>query len=158
MTASIRQMRSTDAPRLAEVHAQAWRETYAEMLSEQFLGAVTAEARLPMWQNSTSEGRARHWVAEVDGVIIGFAGIRPMGPEAVRAEELWGLYLLQSHHRQGLGRALLEAALAERPASLWVAAENSNAIAFYQRLGFTLDGTSELVEDWENLRELRMVR
>lgn len=158
MTASIRQMRLADAPRLAEVHAQAWRETYAGMLSERFLAAVTAETRLPMWQNSTPEGRARHWVAEVDGVIIGFAGIRPMGPDAVRTEELWGLYLLQSHQKQGLGRALLEAALAERPASLWVAAENSNAIAFYQCLGFALDGTSELVEDWENLRELRMVR
>ncbi|AJT42098.1 GNAT family N-acetyltransferase [Psychromicrobium lacuslunae] len=158
MTASIRQMRSEDAPQLAEVHAQAWRETYAGILSEQFLAAVTTESRLAMWQNSTPEGRARHWLAELDGVIIGFAGVRPMGPDAVRPEELWGLYLLQSHHKQGLGRALLEAALAERPASLWVAAENLNAIAFYQRLGFALDGTSELVEDWENLRELRMVR
>ncbi|WP_394940276.1 GNAT family N-acetyltransferase [Psychromicrobium sp. YIM B11713] len=156
---SVIQMRAADIPRLAEVHAQAWKETYAGMLSEEFLAAVTPESRLQMWQRATPEGMKRHWVAEDDGIIVGFAGVQPAKPgtEAAR-EELWGLYLLQSHQGLGLGGALLRVALEQRPASLWVAEENSQAIGFYQHQGFTFDGGREVVEDWENLVELRMIR
>ena len=41
---------------------------------------------------------------------------------------------------------------------MWVAAENANAIAFYEHEGFALDGTREVVADWEDLVELRMIR
>ena len=153
-------MRAGDASRLAEVHAQAWKETYVGMLSDEFLAGITAESRLPMWQQGASmlAAMARHWVADDDGLIIGFAGVRPLPADAVRQHELWGLYVLQSHQKQGLGKALLRAALDGRPASLWVAAENANAIAFYEHEGFALDGTREVVADWEDLVELRMIR
>ncbi|NYE95786.1 ribosomal protein S18 acetylase RimI-like enzyme [Psychromicrobium silvestre] len=149
-------MRLGDAPRLAEVHVQAWRETYVGMLSDEFLAALRVEDRLAMWSSATPEGMARHWVVEDDGVIVGFAGLNRPAPGA--AVELWGLYLLKSHQKLGLGGELLRTALGDRPASLWVAEENANAIAFYQHQGFALEGTRELVADWENLAELRMVR
>ncbi len=153
-------MRAGDASRLAEVHAQAWKETYVGMLSDEFLAGITAESRLPGWERLTGDPEAmvRHWVADDDGTVVGFAGVRPMAADAVREHELWGLYVLQSHQKQGLGRALLRAALDGRPASLWVAAENANAIAFYEHVGFALDGTREVVADWEDLVELRMIR
>lgn len=43
-------------------------------------------------------------------------------------------------------------------ASLWVAAGNSRAIGFYRRFGFEPDAAQDVLPDWENLPEIRMVR
>jgi ribosomal protein S18 acetylase RimI-like enzyme len=66
--------------------------------------------------------------------------------------------VLQSHQGLGLGRKLLEAALGDGPASLWVAAQNERAIAFYRRFGFQPDGAEDAIAEWENLKTIRMVR
>ena len=71
---------------------------------------------------------------------------------------MWGLYLLASHQGLGLGRRLLKAALGDSAASLWVAAENGRAIGFYSHFGFAPDGAADVIPDWENLREIRLVR
>ncbi|WP_285727168.1 GNAT family N-acetyltransferase [Psychromicrobium xiongbiense] len=159
--ALVRPLRPSDADAVAHVHVQAWRETYAGLLSPAFLAALRVEDRAALWRRvaENPDVTSRHWVAEADGVVVGFAGVRPMpAAEAVRPEELWGLYLLQSYQGLGLGRELIEAAIGKRPASLWVAAGNDHAIGFYQHCGFTADGTEEFVADWENLKELRMIR
>lgn len=46
----------------------------------------------------------------------------------------------------------------QRPAQLWVAAENARACRFYQRNGFVPDGEEILADDLEGLREVRMIR
>jgi len=53
---------------------------------------------------------------------------------------------------------LLEAAIGSRAASLWVAAGNSRAIGFYRHFGFEPDGARDVLTDWEDLPEIRMVR
>ncbi|WP_369126832.1 GNAT family N-acetyltransferase, partial [Aeromonas veronii] len=74
---------------------------------------------------------------------IGFAAVEATpGADAVRPEELTMLYLLASTHGGGAGQALLDAVLADRPASLWVAADNPRAHAFYRRNRFAPDGTT----------------
>jgi len=82
---------------------------------------------------------ARHWVADSRGC----------GPEA----RALGLVCLAVASEAGAGQG---AALGDRPAS-WVAA-NANAIAFHEHAGFALDGAREVVTDWGNLVELRMIR
>ncbi|WP_258061114.1 N-acetyltransferase [Arthrobacter sp. 4R501] len=66
--------------------------------------------------------------------------------------------LLASQQGLGLGRRLLEAALGNNAASLWVAAGSARAIGFYERLGFVPDGAEDRVPDWEDLREIRLIR
>ena len=95
----------------------------------------------------------------MDGEVVGFAQAVPSRDEPpVRAEELATLYLRADHHGGGLGQALLDAVLADRPASLWVAEANPRARRFYERNGFTPDGAREVVADWEGLVEVRLVR
>jgi GNAT superfamily N-acetyltransferase len=138
------------------------------MLSEQFLAAQGPESRLPLWRHLLEAAApANAWVACDDGIVVGFAGTRHLpdrgplheaGPPSSGDLELWGLYLLASHQGLGLGRRLLEAALGSNAASLWVAAGNGRAISFYRHFGFQPDGAADVIPDWENLREIRMVR
>lgn len=165
---SVRRAVPADVDRLAHVHFRCWQETYRGMLSDAFLTSVDPAARLALWHQLLDRPEpAEAWAACDDGVVVGFAGIRrlpaPGSPEGHPLPssgdlELWGLYLLASHQRLGLGRRLLEAALGTRAASLWVAADNRKAIGFYTRLGFAPDGAEDTIADWENLRVIRMIR
>lgn len=46
----------------------------------------------------------------------------------------------------------------DEAAALWAAADNARAQAFYLRNGFEPTGEQEVVEDWEGILELRMLR
>jgi ribosomal protein S18 acetylase RimI-like enzyme len=164
---TVRRAAAGDVEALAEVHVRCWQETYRGMLSQEFLAAQNSGSRLPLWRHLLESAEpAEAWVASDGGEIVGFAGIRRQPgaashgfePPSSGDLELWGLYLLASHQGLGLGRRLLEAALGGEAASLWVAAHNARAIGFYGHFGFAPDGAADVIPEWENLREIRMVR
>jgi len=76
--------------------------------------------------------RGEVWVAQdADGAIVAYAARSPGW--------LDHLYVLPSHHGQGLGHALLEQARADVSAiQLWAFQRNTRARAFYEAHGFTL--------------------
>ena len=163
----VRRAAAGDVEQLAEVHVRCWQETYRGMLSEEFLASVDPADRLRLWHHLLGADQpADAWVATDAGTVVGFAGVRRepgasshgFAPPSSGDLELWGLYLLASHQGLGLGRRLLEAALDGEAASLWVAADNAQAIGFYGHFGFAPDGAADVIPEWENLREIRMVR
>lgn len=98
-------------------------------------------------------------VAVVADHVVGFAWTAPSCDKPrVRGLELVGLYLLAAHHGAGLGQALLDSAIGDQPASLWMAEDNPRARAFYVRNGFTPDGARKVEPAWEDLTEVRLVR
>lgn len=154
----IRRPTPDDAGALAACHVACWREAYADVLSAELLAALDVDARTQSWGRAlaNTEGYA---VAEVDGDVVGFAGVRSSTDDpAPRERELWGLYLRAAHHGRGSGQALLDAVLGDDPASLWVAEKNPRAHAFYRRNGFTPDGVRTTVPAWENLTIVRLLR
>ena len=143
------------------MHMQCWREAYSHLLSDGFFDQRTPEQAGERWAQALGkpvEGSSVH-VATADGQIVGFASSGPSRDEApVRDLQLWAIYLLAEHHGSGLGQRLLDAALGDRPASLWMAKDNPRALAFYRRNGFEPDGTEKIEASWENLHEIRLVR
>jgi ribosomal protein S18 acetylase RimI-like enzyme len=138
-----------DAEELASIHVQAWREAYGELLPEQFYDDAARASRQVMWSGRLSEeaGRERVRVARRQGRI-----------PPVRDEQLYALYVVSSAYGHGAGQALLDQALGERPAQLWVAKNNGRARRFYEKNGFTADGTEQVDPDLDGLVEIRMVR
>ena len=68
-------------------------------------------------------------VARIDGVITGFM--------ALRGNWIDHLYLVPDAWRQGLGRRLLQEAMAARPElELWTFQRNDGARRFYESFGF----------------------
>ncbi|WP_353649513.1 GNAT family N-acetyltransferase [Nakamurella sp. A5-74] len=154
-----------DAARLAELHIQAWHETYTGLVSPDVIAGFDVDERRAMWTRALGQPTTQvdgvtvgTVVAEEDGQLVGFASVGPSrGEDAVRALELWSIYVLAQTYGTGVGPALLDAALGDAPAQVWLAADNARATAFYAKHGFVEDGVRSLYEVW-NLPEKRMVR
>lgn len=138
---TVRRATAADADAIARVHTTSWRETYGRLVEDVDTDPWFALGpRTTMWHALLAEGTDAV-VAVGAGDVVGFAATTPTAePDAVRPEELTMLYVLAAAHGTGVGQALLDAALGGRPASLWVAADNPRAHAFYRRNGFTPDG------------------
>ena len=156
---SVRRATAADARGIARVHVRSWREAYAGVFSPHLLENLDVGTRAARWERIIAGG-TEVWVAESGGRIVGWASAGPSrevdGPAPV---ELRGIYVLRDHYGSGAGQRVLDAALGESAAYLWVLADNPRAQAFYRRNGFALDGTAK-VESFggEPAHELRMVR
>jgi GNAT superfamily N-acetyltransferase len=95
-------------------------------------------------------------VAEERGELLGFA--------ACGAGEVLTFFVAAGRWRSGLGRALLEAALADlvargsAEATVWSFAANERANAFYEAHGFARDGADRTEESWARIPEVRYRR
>jgi GNAT superfamily N-acetyltransferase len=86
------------------------------------------------------EGRVR--VAEAAGVPLGFCVLLRRGEIA----DLDGLFVEPGHWRRGIGRRLVEDAMARARTAGLPAVEvvaNANALGFYQGLGFAVFGEAQ---------------
>ena len=138
----IRAARTEDAEAIATVHATSWRETYGRFVDDPDTnGWFAVDRRIGMWRSYLEQGVLTTVVATIGDAVVGFASVQPVADaEAARSEELTMLYVLADAHGSGAGQSLLDAVLGERPAQLWVAADNPRAHAFYRRNGFEADG------------------
>ena len=108
---------------------ESWRVRLAD-------GAVPGKLDLPL-------------AAELNGEVVGNAGLHPVGPGARRRHAMMiGIAVLPSAQRQGVGSALM-AALCEH-ADRWlgvlrieltVYTDNAAAIHLYRKFGFEIEGT-----------------
>ena len=140
----VREAHSADAPAIGQVQVDSWRITYAGIVPADYLASLSYEQQGQVWERyiSTLSSAAAMYVAEaVTREVVGFAH---SGPERsghkIYTGELYAIYLLAAHQRQGLGRQLMRATVNGLlqhglPSMLvWVLADNSSR-AFYEALG-----------------------
>lgn len=171
MTNVVRQAQVADAPGIARVHWDSHQTTYVEpgRVSRERVEAWTMADRIARWTANLAIAndvypapggfhRMAIWVAEVDGEVVGWANTSAgRDADGPRDLELEGLYVLDEFHGTGVGQALVDAAIGDRPAYLWVLADNPRAQGFYRRNGFAPDGVEQFDEIWQ-VREVRFVR
>lgn len=133
----IRAARPADAPMLARLHVQSWRETYPGLLPETEIAARGYKVRLAQWRNQIARGDSRI-------ALLPDLGFAQMGPQrdagfarAGYPEELYCIYLLHAGQGRGQGRALLGAVRGEAPFTALVLAGNGPACGFYRAMGGT---------------------
>lgn len=185
MTAvAVRRAVPADAAAIARVHVRGWHEAYTGRMPQSILDRLDLDRltrvrrellgheqrisdRVPpdaAGAENTGPQRThdlgRTWVAVTGGSIVGFAvsgSSRDVPP--VAPVELYAIYVLAAHHGTGAGQALLDAALGDERASLWVLDDNPRAHAFYARNGFRPDGAAKDDTSWgESISEVRLVR
>lgn len=131
--------------------AEAGRAVYARAHEEtDYLLKSPEEAWIPLedqqsrYAVSESGERDGELLAFVDGELAGMAGLFGIGsPGKISHRAEYGISILESYWRLGIGRALTEAIIeCARTAGytqleLEVVADNTRAIALYESLGFT---------------------
>ena len=157
----VRRARSADAAAIARVHVRSWREAYAGLISDAYLAQLSVAGHERHWRQSfTSGGWA--FVAEWEQRVVGFASGGLSRARRDISGELYLLYVLRTHHGQGIGRALFDACHYElarcghRGMLVWVLADNP-ATRFYRHLGGEPAGESMVALAGVRLRELAFV-
>ncbi len=145
----------------ALVHYRAWKEAYAGLLDPAFLAGRTPELSreraLRAFQNKVST-----LIAKDGPEVVGFADYgRYRWDDLSEAGEIYALYLLKAYYGKGIGRALMDRALAAlgdcRQVAVWVLEGNERAIRFYTRCGFAFDGKKLETVLGARTTELRMI-
>lgn len=166
MSTTVRLATSADVRALAELHVDAWRWAYRGLMPDALRATLQVDEREAMWRKALSvpSTATRVWLAEREGRLVGFAatGEPQEAGHPPRTGELYALYQREDVAGTGVGRALMERALADLRARgfervlLWVLDTNARARRFYERAGFTPDGATktESFGQWE-LHEVR---
>lgn len=136
----IRDAAETDLPAIVEIYNAA----IATRISTAQLEPVTVEQRLP-WFRAHSPDHHPIWVMEDDasGAIAGWFSFGPFNSRAAyRGTAEVSVYVHDDFLRRGVGRALMERAIARSP-SLQLNAliglifgHNTPSLALFQRFGF----------------------
>jgi ribosomal protein S18 acetylase RimI-like enzyme len=149
-----------DADEMASVHVAVWREAYAGLMPADYLASLDVAAFA-----EHRRARIRHpqpdvgeWFARDAAGILGLVASGPArDPGPPEPFELYAINVLARAHGSGLADDLLDRAIGDRPAYLWVLDGNDRAQAFYRRHGFADDGGRK-PEPETGVVEIRMSR
>lgn len=147
MTVRLSPPRVEDAEALADLHLDVWEEAYAGLMPASVFTArrERRDARVESWRGIIAAGSSDNLLAWSGERLVGFSSTgsgRDPDP-GLPPLELMGLYVRSSVYGQGVGFALLTAAIGDADAYLWVLDGNARAIRFYERQGFRLDGATK---------------
>ena len=154
-------IKSMETPEVIEgkslVHWQTWREAYDDLLPAEFQETMTLE-RCRFFSQKYPENT----LIAIDGMkVVGFISYGNFRDETIQAGEIIALYILKDYYGKGIAQKLVKAALNAldhfSEIFLWVLKENKRAIAFYQKMGFTVDGQEKILDLGKLIIEIRMV-
>jgi L-amino acid N-acyltransferase YncA len=143
---SVRPARPSDIPAITRIYAHAVRHGTASFELD-----PPDEAEMTRRQRTLIEGGYPYLVAEVDGIVAGYAYAGPYRARpAYRFSVENSVYVAADAHRRGLGRALMHRLIAEceaRGYRLMIAVIGDSAqtpsIALHRAAGFKLVGAFE---------------
>ena len=152
----IRAARVADASQIAVVQVRSWQGAYRGLLPQPYLDGLDPAQRVGRWERSLAEAEDRRdgvLVADASGTLLGFVGYSPTrdgDADPARVGEIDAIYLLPNTWGKGVGRLLMDAALARLAearfdrATLWVLDSNVRARRFYEAGGWLADGARKV--------------
>ncbi len=162
---TVRVAAPDDAPAIAAVHVSAWQQAYRGLLPQEGLDQLSVDKRTALWQKNLSGDASTTAVHEREGSVDGFVCYGACRDDDVTSDmigEIIGINVAPSAWGTGAGRDLCRHARSalvaggDREVCLWVLAGNARACRFYDKEGFTPDGTEREVEILGRLvREIR---
>ncbi|MDF2979062.1 MAG: GCN5-related N-acetyltransferase [Actinomycetospora sp.] len=145
-----------DAHAIATVTVRSWRAAYRGLLPDDVLAGLSVHDREQRWSDALAAPPEllRVVVAVVADAVVGFAATGPPLVPDDRADptlgDLYALYLEPEVWRRGIGTRLHSAALdglracGFTHAGLWVLDTNARALRFYDRVGWTDTGRTQV--------------
>lgn len=148
---NIRKAEPKDAYGIARVRVNSWRTTYRGIVPTDFLLKLGSNAI--EWSEKVRGALAKHevkgYVATVEDEIVGFV---LYGEERTRdypdyQNEVYAIYILESHQRNGIGSLLLERAIGEMSNHgliIWALELNPYRTFYERREGQVIDAKERM--------------
>jgi len=106
----IRPSKKNDARSIACIYVQTWQDTYLSLVPFGYLYAMSQRQLEQEFINELKSKKVISFVAEDGGEVVGFAsGGRERHGDYIYRGEIYALYVLKNHQRQGLGTELVSA-------------------------------------------------
>jgi ribosomal protein S18 acetylase RimI-like enzyme len=143
VTWAIHEPAIADADEMGWVHVTVWQQAYAGLMPADYLDSLDPEAFAEGWRERLTKPplEVRTWIARDED---GICALTTSGPARdADAPEDWQLYAINVLARAqgtGVADALVDGAIGDRAAYLWVVDGNERAQAFYRRHRFRDDG------------------
>lgn len=156
----LRPATPADAEAVAPFQLRCWQDAHSGLVPQTFLDALARQDRVRRWRErlSAPDDLTTLATAGAGGPVVGLAAVTTQtAPAAAPLVELRSRSVGASWWGQGLGRRLLDAALAGRPAELWVFEGNTRARAFYRATGWRLTGDRQ-IDPGTGIWEIRLIR
>ena len=161
----IRVAHDGDIDALRALTARCWRHNYTAILPAETLEMFLGSPHEERWRDYRARWGGERWVAERDGVPVGYVSAGPARDEDAPegSAEVFALFVDPDEQGTGTGRLLLQQAaeyLREQGyshAHLWVVAAAAGPRAFYERCGWAADGVRRPLEPG-NVETLRYQR
>lgn len=149
-----------DVDEVARVHVRVWQEAYAGLMPADYLDGLDPAGFATNWRErllAPAPG-VHSWLARDEAGVVGLSISGPARDEdAPTAWQLYAINVVARGHGTGVAKALLDTAIGDRAAYLWVVEGNDRARAFYRKHGFTDDGVRERLPE-TGTPEVRMSR
>jgi GNAT superfamily N-acetyltransferase len=151
----VRAAVAVDGPAMAATKWRSWRLAYVGILPDEFLDRLAVYPPAGYWTGRAAvppTNRHGLFVAGARGTVVGVASVEPERDGPDRASDLKVLYIDPLVQRRGIGRALVDAAIAHARTTgtaelrLWVAERNTDARGFYEATGWEADGEHQRFE------------
>ena len=166
----IRPVTREDLPRVAAVHVESWQRSFAGIVPDDFLSAMSVEKRLKAYSDRECGGSYQMLVAEhPDEGIVGFGDFgKPTLPGGHDAQ-IFSFYFLPEFQRKGLGERLfrrcVERIAREGHRSLCLdSLEVSPYRTFYDKMGGKIVGRDShklgdadfetVIYGWDNIEKI----
>ena len=149
MTVAFRTAGPADARAIDRVFRTSFCATFAHLYRPEDLAAFLGQFTLEAWRTELADPDYGFEVAEKGAEVVGYVKLGPLKfAAATRGEAilLSQLYVLPDHLRAGIGRQLMDRAIAEARRRgkdelfLTVFIDNDRARRFYERYGFEVVG------------------
>ena len=145
----VRDAKPDDAEAIAQVSVESWRAAYAGLMPAEFLDGLSVSEEAAGWDRRLSkpDPRSRHTSVAIDGDrVVGYVTSGP-DPDDLAVGLVFLMYVRPDAWGSGAGDALMAAVMRSlrdggfREAVLWVLEANSRARRFYERSGWTREGS-----------------
>ena len=106
----IRPSQKADAHSIARVYIQTWHDTYLGLVPFGYLYTMSSRGLGQEFLNELNSNRVISYVAEDAGELVGFiSGGFERKNDRIYNGEIYALYVLKNHQRQGIGAELVSA-------------------------------------------------
>ena len=153
MALTVKNAKFTDMKRLGHIMSVSFRTAFADLVTPQTMDACAREENcIALLEGIFREGKVRFLMGESSGMLA--------WQQTEDGAEIIALHTLPESRGTGVGHALLTEALeqaGDQPVFLWAFKENTRARRFYEKHGFSWDG-SQRVSEFDGAIEVRYVK